>query len=157
MTLWNLLWLFLGSVALVAGIVFGFILSVFHPGTAIWRGSPRVPFALGMTVMIIGMALGTLSTGPRLEAQRNGRFATIGPFAISRHPLYMSAVCFFYPGFGIALNNWVIFAFLLVWGFLMFYPFMRREERGLTERFGDEYRDYARKVGLVFSLGRQKD
>lgn len=76
---------------------------------------------------------------------------TTGPYAITRHPIYtgligMAAGTALEHGLGIMLAGVVVFVLLLQFK-------IRIEERLLTERFGDEYREYKRTVpGLIPGL-----
>ena len=70
---------------------------------------------------------------------------TTGPFRFSRNPLYV-AITLLYVGFTMLLNSW--------WGMLLLAPVLmalhwgvvRREERYLELKFGDEYAEYRSRV-----------
>ncbi len=71
-----------------------------------------------------------------------------GPLGIVRHPYYVSYVLI--PvGLSLALLTWwpLIPALCVVIGV---YPTARSEEEMLIERFGEEYIEYRRKVGMFF-------
>jgi protein-S-isoprenylcysteine O-methyltransferase Ste14 len=67
---------------------------------------------------------------------------TTGPFAVSRHPTYASAVFLFVPGVALLWNN--------AWAFLtqplamlaFYYVLIRPEEAYLLARFPEEYKRY---------------
>jgi len=62
-----------------------------------------------------------------------------------RHPFYLSFLLSM-TGVSLATANW----FILLGGFVTFgfmVARLRLEEAKLIERFGDEYRDYMRRVG----------
>jgi protein-S-isoprenylcysteine O-methyltransferase Ste14 len=70
---------------------------------------------------------------------------TTGPFGFSRNPLYV-AITLLYVGFTMLLNSW--------WGVLLLAPVLvalhwgvvRREERYLEGKFGEEYDKYRSRV-----------
>ena len=71
-----------------------------------------------------------------------------GPLGIVRHPYYVSYVLIL-VGLSLTLLTWwpLIPALCVVTGV---YPTARAEEEMLIERFGEEYIDYQRKVGMFF-------
>jgi protein-S-isoprenylcysteine O-methyltransferase Ste14 len=84
------------------------------------------------------------------EPQETPHVITGGVFSVVRHPIYLGAILF-YAGM-ICLTLSLASAALLVI-IIGFYRFISRyEEKLLTERFGDEYRDYMRKVPMLFPL-----
>jgi hypothetical protein len=69
-----------------------------------------------------------------------------GPYRYVRHPQYLGL-------FSIALGlliMWPTFPTLVMFPILvgMYYRLARREEREMTQRFGEEYREYMRGVGM---------
>ena len=76
------------------------------------------------------------------------RLNTSGIRARVRHPYYLGHLCELVGwsiGTGLAVL-WALFGFAIVTGALM----IRAEERELVERFGDEYREYQRRVPAIF-------
>ena len=70
---------------------------------------------------------------------------TTGPFRFSRNPLYV-AITFLYVGLTVLLNSWwgvVLLAPLLI---VLHWGVVRREERYLELKFGDEYAEYRSRV-----------
>ena len=86
--------------------------------------------------------------------RRQHTLVTSGPYRWVRHPFYVGLVLMVF-GVSVATANGliIVLAGLLWFGFLL--PRTRIEERNLIERFGDEYRDYIRRVGRFWPrLGR---
>ena len=82
--------------------------------------------------------------------QETPHVITRGVFSLVRHPIYLGAILF-YVGL-VCLTLSLASAALLVI-IIPFYRFISRfEEKLLTERFGDEYRDYMRQVPMLFPL-----
>lgn len=73
------------------------------------------------------------------------RLVSSGPFRYSRNPIYVGLLLVV-VGFAIALNSaWLLGAAVLLL-LLLHFGVVLREERFLAAAFGDEYRDYARRV-----------
>ena len=70
---------------------------------------------------------------------------TDGLFAYSRNPAYVS-LTLLYLGIALLLDNVWMIVFLVPVLVLMHYGVVVREERYLTEKFGDEYRAYTERV-----------
>ncbi len=82
---------------------------------------------------------------------KSTRLATRGPYAFTRHPLYLGS---FIIGLGFCLGGrswWLTGAFILLFP-LIYGTTMKAEEKKLRELFPHEYPAYARKVSLFFPL-----
>lgn len=76
-----------------------------------------------------------------------------GPFAIIRHPLYVSYI-FILAGLSfIVLSYWILIPTLFI--IIGIYPTVKAEEKTLIEEFGEEYIEYKRKVGMFFPKFRK--
>jgi protein-S-isoprenylcysteine O-methyltransferase Ste14 len=74
---------------------------------------------------------------------------TLGPFAHSRNPIYVSD-WFVYFGATLILGTaWPVLLALLVWGVIR-HGVIAHEEAHLLAKFGDEYRTYCRQVRRWF-------
>ena len=111
-----------------------------------------VPLAIGLPLIAIGLFLG--ATGQR-SMRRAGTpvnprepstaVAVDGPFRFTRNPLYL-ALTLFYLGIAVSLNALV--TVLLVVPLLAFVTVgvVKREERYLERKLGQEYLDYNARV-----------
>lgn len=141
-----------------ADVVFGvpFAIAVvlqFAVPVSLPRGveSPAFTFG-GAALIIVGVAFVVLArrelarrgqpTDPGLPT---GKIVTTGVFSISRNPLYLGAVCFF---FGLALTLLLPWVLILLLPSLVacHYVLIAPEERYLLGKFGEEYRLYASTV-----------
>lgn len=128
------------------------------------RGSFGPAFIAGGAILV---ALGVvLIVQARRELSRRGqptdpgrptsRVVTTGVFSFSRNPLYLGVICFLV---GVAL------AIDLPWVLILLLPsivachvvLIAPEERYLSDRLGDEYREYARTVNRWVGRGRRRD
>jgi protein-S-isoprenylcysteine O-methyltransferase Ste14 len=80
----------------------------------------------------------------RLNVASGQRLATTGPYAIVRHPAYLSYIMELL-GLGLALSSLAGLSLAIVAGVVLAWR-TRHEERMLVAEFGDEYRDYARRT-----------
>jgi len=77
--------------------------------------------------------------------QTTSKIITTGPYKYSRNPIYI-IFCGIPIGLGIAFNTyWAFFAFIpgLI---IVYYTAVKKEEKYLEAKFGEEYLDYKRKV-----------
>ncbi len=119
-----------------------------------WIGAPLgllvVPPLLFWTFHSLGKNL-----TDTVVTRREHTLVTHGPYRWVRHPFY---VVVFLWGLSLSLltANWLL-ALLGVAAVTMLVIRTRVEEAKLAERFGDEYRDYARRTGRFFPLlGRRR-
>ncbi len=78
-----------------------------------------------------------------LEIAKDHELVTSGPYRLIRHPLYMGII-FMAPGFALVTASWILVALLPIGVFLFLR--VRKEERMMIERFGEEYLNYMRKT-----------
>jgi len=77
-----------------------------------------------------------------------------GGFRIVRHPLYAS-YCYYFLGLPLLFPNY--FLLILLPGIYGYYRTAKYEEEILLEEFGEEYRNYQKKVGMLLPfIGRKK-
>jgi protein-S-isoprenylcysteine O-methyltransferase Ste14 len=101
---------------------------------------------IGIALIIIGLGLHFWSLATLRNWWQKDRLCTGGPFKWFRHPLYAAWVTFIAPGIAVLLNSWI----LLVWAALLqpiWHWLVRKEEKMMMDRFGDEYRAYAARTG----------
>ena len=112
---------------------------------------PRTfPWVVGVSLAALGFPLWVIARRQLGDAfavdARADRLVTRGLYARVRHPIYLFG-CIAYFGSLLALQNWPL---LGLW--LLLTPIelvrIRREERVLEARFGDDYRRYRRSTWL---------
>ncbi|MFW9887793.1 MAG: methyltransferase family protein [Candidatus Thorarchaeota archaeon] len=111
---------------------------------------------IGILFIPIGMLLiiwanysllyvGRITLGNREPMQRPEALVLVGPYRFSRNPLYLGCLMALF-GLAIVLSS-VVTAVLFVLTYIVFrYVFIKREETILEEEFGDEYREFKRRV-----------
>ncbi len=98
--------------------------------------------AWGLPLAFCGLALRALAAG---YIEKNAALTTSGPYRRMRNPLYLGSLLLA-AGFLLAARDWVtaLLAAALLIG--VYLPVIRREERYLQERFGEQFTMYARAV-----------
>jgi len=106
--------------------------------------------ALGVPFLLAGIALHLWAKGC---LHQNREVTTAGPYRFVRHPFYLGNA---FLDIGIVLMSgwWLLQVAFPFWWLAVYIPTMRREEAAMTDLFGDAYRAYAARVGLLIPLGR---
>jgi len=125
------------------------------------RPQPDACTMLGVVVMLAGLRLFWRSHADlgeswsvTLELNADHRLVTEGLYREVRHPMYAS---FLVLGVGQALlvANWIAGLSGLAATALLIAARLPREEAMMIDRFGDQYRDYRRRVGAVLPRWRR--
>ena len=125
------------------------------------RPQPDACTVAGVVVMLAGLRLFWRSHADlgqnwsvTLELNADHRLVTQGLYREVRHPMYAS---FLVLGVGQALlvANWIAGLSGLASVALLMAVRLPREEAMMIEQFGDEYRDYRRRVGAVLPRWRR--
>jgi len=107
-------------------------------------------------VTLYALALRDLGASWRLGFDRNapGPLVTGGVYRWTRHPIYVAFDLWFMGTF--LLMGRLAFLVLVLVCVPLLHAIMDREERFLTELYGDAYRDYSRRVGRYFFRQRHE-
>jgi protein-S-isoprenylcysteine O-methyltransferase Ste14 len=125
----------------------------------LWR-SPHENLIQGIGLVMILAAIlladwGRVSRGiiaPSAAMPDTYRISTRGAYSMVRHPMYVSYSLFF-AGIPLALLNLLLFGCVL--GILGYYRIAQEEERVLINRFGEEYIQYQKRVGMFMPKVRR--
>ena len=111
-----------------------------------------VQFAVGIPVIAVGLGFGMRAIAAFSHAGTDDRFAkatsvivTTGLNARTRNPMYMG-LTLIYLGLVLTINAVWALVGLPVLVLYLHFGVIRREERYLEDRFGDEYMDYKASV-----------
>jgi protein-S-isoprenylcysteine O-methyltransferase Ste14 len=98
----------------------------------------------GSAIAMSGLALRAAGAGC---IAKNQRLAANGPYAYTRHPLYLGSAL---AGIGycIAGGRWWFFLLFIFFFGAVYWPVIQREENNLRKLF-PEYDEYARSVGVL--------
>ena len=124
------------SVSLVAGV----ILLAFGFGWMLWT----------LRSLSIRRALGK----ELFKSAAESTLVTTGAYAYSRNPLYFSVIILFLGWFFVL--RWTPVAIMTILFLVHFILVAKWEERELTQRFGDQYRNYKQQVPFFIPYRRRK-
>jgi protein-S-isoprenylcysteine O-methyltransferase Ste14 len=83
-----------------------------------------------------------------LAIQKKHALVTTGPYARTRHPMYLTFIMF---SFSTAMTTSNLLVLLFAALVIVPFPWIaRKEEEMLLETFGEEYREYMRRTGRFF-------
>ncbi|MGO1909067.1 MAG: methyltransferase family protein [Brevibacterium linens] len=108
-----------------------------------------VGFALLAVSSVIGVwsarAIANFGSGTPLPSQMAHHLVARGPYAFVRNPMAIAGIV---QGvaMGLLIGSWLVVVYALIGSLLWNWLIRPREETDLMERFGDEYRDYAKRV-----------
>jgi protein-S-isoprenylcysteine O-methyltransferase Ste14 len=132
----------------------GFITYFFHPAAMQWAAIP-LPAWLRWTGVGVGLFAAVMlfwtlrNLGRNLTdtvvTRKQHTLVTTGPYRWVRHPFYVTGVLAVLGNSLVAANAFFLGAGLLM--FLLWAIRSRKEEENLIARFGDDYRNYARRTG----------
>ncbi len=113
--------------------------------------------AMTLGIAVYGLALRAFGSSWRLgiDRDRPGPLVTGGVFARSRNPIYL-ALTLSTVGVFLVLGRLVLLL-LAIMGAVYFHFLVRREERFLTQQYGDSYRTYAQRVGRWWTWNGGKE
>ncbi|TXL75231.1 isoprenylcysteine carboxylmethyltransferase family protein [Vineibacter terrae] len=144
---WDLILLWLMLPAMIAEIPF----AALDAGRMSWSMVPAFIVVLGYVLLGAGIALGTwaqavnrfFEPGVRLQRERGQHVISTGPYAIVRHPGYVSALMVF-AGLALALASW--WALIpAAWASAILILRTQREDALLRAEL-DGYADYAQRT-----------
>ena len=109
-------------------------------------------FAIGLLIVIGAVLIVVSAIRAMVRAKTTvlpnkgaSHLVTNGPFAFSRHPIYLANTMAMF-GLGLIGESAWFFIFALVAAFVTRKLAIEPEERHLTAKFGKKYRDYSRRV-----------
>ena len=106
-----------------------------------------VSMIIGYMIAFFGITLLIAGWREVYRANKQGRLATGAPYALVRHPQYTGI---FLMLFGEGVVHWpTVFSLTAFPIVVIAYALLaRKEERQMIEKFGDEYRQYQRRVPM---------
>lgn len=117
-----------------------------------WLGA--IPLLLGAKMMHSGLRHLGKSLTISISTRADHKLIDSGPYRYVRHPLYTAGMI---QSIGLCLlmANWLVAVFAGgFWVLIVFRTPM--EEEKLSEQFGDQYREYAKRVGRFWPRRRRK-
>ncbi len=106
-------------------------------------------FALGVGLRAVAFLHLGRFYDPAVTLHDDHRLIITGLYRLARHPLYAGSLCLFL-GFPLAFSSAAGLALFFALPVPVFAWRIRVEERALAARFGDAWRDYARRTPALF-------
>jgi protein-S-isoprenylcysteine O-methyltransferase Ste14 len=138
-----------------AALVVGFSLRAIHPIRIASIPGDMLRVAGGALIMVgvavsIAVVLAFARAGTHVSPYRETtRLVCTGPYRYTRNPDYVGQT-FLYAGIAIVANTWWPLFLLPIVLLAVDRGVVRREERYLEAKFGQEYRDYTARVPRWF-------
>lgn len=133
----------------LAGLIAGSVMRVIMP-IRLFR-LPLIGYAAGIPILIfgIGICIWAVFEARSTAISAPDALLTAGPYAFSRNPMYVGWTLL-YIGVSLVTNSlWTAAVLPIVVVFTHFME-IRKEERFLRDRFGDEYAGYRKRVRRYF-------
>lgn len=143
-------------ITLVFGLLLGFVL-IF--GESRWETSPLIEESL-MLLGCIGASIGAFGRiwcSLYIAGYKNARLVMDGPYGMCRNPLYFFSFIGGVGGVGVACaTETMTIPLIVLVAFAVYYPLIiKREQKRLTELFGEEYSRYCDEVPAFFPRWRR--
>ena len=102
---------------------------------------------IGIALIVVGFGLNLVAAFTMLKATKENRLATGGLYAIFRDPMYVLQIFLTLPGLFLLFNSWLVLSGIIP-GYFFYRVFVREEHTYLESKFGEEYREYVKKVPI---------
>ena len=134
------------------GLFAGWLVGAVFPAHLGFPGGPGLWRAVGLAMIAVAVALAGWAilafrrAGTHVEPTKPAlAIVTDGPFRYSRNPMYVS-LTLLYVGVGLVTDNpWILLGLIAILP-VMSIGVVRREERYLARKFGQEYEAYRARV-----------
>lgn len=103
--------------------------------------------AIGLLLAVIGFALNLVAAFSMMRAHKENRLATNGFYALFRDPMYVLQIFVTLPGLFLLFNSWLALIGVIP-AYIAYKVFVREEHKYLETLFGEEYREYVKKVSI---------
>lgn len=133
-------------------------LGISRPLNAVVLSLGTLMYFPGLALMAWGrVALGSMyfvSTGLGAQLFAGHELVVTGPYAMVRHPIYLGLIA-------AAAGSLLIYQTWTALAYALFAPFVlvraRREEQALAAEFGQQWKEYCRRVPALFPWWKRKE
>jgi len=133
----------------LVGLVIGTVLHIIFSNQLFQ--SSLIGHVFGWPLLVVGSGICAWSVieAKEMNIAEPNNLLKSGPYAISRNPMYVGWAII-YLGISFIVNSVLIVSLLPIVILYIHFVDIRKEERMLYEQFGDEYRQYQKKVRRYF-------
>lgn len=124
-------------------VFFGFIAAILY--FIFSRPGPKT-LAAGLVIAAVGIVIRGWACG---HLRKERVLDVSGPYAHTRNPLYLGTFIIA-AGFGVASGTWWLCLLMFVFITSIYFPVMYVEAEELESWLGEEYREYASNVPMLF-------
>ena len=100
---------------------------------------------VGIALVAIGFSLNLVAAFTMLKAHKKNKLATGGLYGIFRDPMYVLQIFMTLPGLFLLFNSYLVLLGVVP-AYLSYRVFVREEHSYLEAHFGEQYREYLKKV-----------
>ncbi|MFW9941314.1 MAG: methyltransferase family protein [Candidatus Thorarchaeota archaeon] len=129
-------------------ILFGILNSFIYPIFRITKNYYWI-FIIGLIMSILGTLMFIYSERNIKSAYRTSELITTKIYAYVRHPMYAIWGLAILPGILCLFNSWFLFLVLPIY-YIIVRLFIKKEEKYLEKKFGEEYVNYKTQVNAFF-------
>jgi len=135
-------------IGVLTGAYFGCVVMVwwFFDPLPIQRLNPSTTYVAGGTIEVIGLVLYLMTWRRLVQAHRQKRLVTNGPYRYVRHPLYSIGIFVLTPGVCLLFRSWTVLTTPLFM-YVVARWMVRIEESALEAEFGQAFRK--RRAALI--------
>ncbi|MBV9087103.1 MAG: isoprenylcysteine carboxylmethyltransferase family protein [Acidobacteriaceae bacterium] len=120
----------------------GFAFAAFY----MWAARPnKTSMLVGGAIILVGLAIRAVAAG---HVVKDRRLTVTGPYAYTRHPLYLGSLIIA-AGFAVASLNELVALAMVVMFLAIYLPVIRLEEYYLKGAYRDRFDAYAREVPML--------
>lgn len=102
-------------------------------------------FLIGVALIFFGESIRLWSAG---HLRKTKEVICSGPYKFTRNPLYIGSF-FILTGFLIIIQSWIIAAVIYPLYIIIYQFTIRKEERFLAEKFGEDFKSYMHQVPRI--------
>jgi protein-S-isoprenylcysteine O-methyltransferase Ste14 len=130
---------FLQRIRVFSGFIIAVVFLVFSRPTPLTLG-------VGISIATVGVLIRAWACG---HLRKSSELDVSGPYAHTRNPLYLGTFIIAL-GFGVASGSWWLFLLAAAYIGSIYFPVMNVEAEVLENRLGEEYKEYAANVPILF-------
>jgi len=103
--------------------------------------------ALGYLCLVVGI-IGRIYASFSIASHKNAQVVKTELYSVVRHPLYFFSILIA-VGIGLLTSRVELLVYMIVFVLVCFIPMIRKEEKYLESKFGQEYTEYKQQVPML--------
>jgi protein-S-isoprenylcysteine O-methyltransferase Ste14 len=107
---------------------------------------------IGIILILMGIPFFIIAIKSLHHAYNRNSIITTGVYGICRHPIYGAWIFFIVPGIALIAKSWLALTTPIAM-YILLKILVKKEEKYLEERFGEQYIQYKTKTPFVLPIG----